>query len=67
MRTTALRVAQKQEGHQRVDQQDMFHCVVFFLAALTIALFSRVLGAPDTSLGAVIGKRGPSGAALTVG
>jgi hypothetical protein len=32
--------------------------VVFFLAAITLRLLSRVLGAHDASLGAVMGKRG---------
>jgi hypothetical protein len=35
--------------------------MVFFLAALTLFLFSRVLGADDAPFGAVMGKRGASG------
>jgi hypothetical protein len=39
--------------------------MVFFLAALTRGLFSRVLGADDASFRPVMGKRGESG--VTVG
>ena len=38
--------------------------MVFFLAAITLGLFSRVLGADDAPLGAVMGKRGEAGAAV---
>ena len=37
--------------------------MVFFLAALTVRLFNRVLGADDAPFGAVRGKRGDAGAA----
>ena len=37
--------------------------MVLFLAAITLGLFSRVLGADDAPLGAVMGKRGEAGAA----
>jgi hypothetical protein len=58
MRTVALGVTQKQNGERRIDQQDIFHRVVFFLAVRTMGLLSRVLGAHDAPLGAVMGKRG---------
>ena len=38
------------EGHY------LFYRVIFFLAAITRGLFSRVLGADDAPLGAVMGK-----------
>jgi len=58
VRATAVGVTEKENREGRIDQQDIFHGVVFFLAAITIGLFSRVLGAHDASLGAVMGKRG---------
>ena len=38
--------------------------MVFFLAAITFGLFSRVLGADDAPFGAVMGKRGDADAAV---
>src|SRR5215831_6309423 len=61
MDTTARGVAQKEDEEQGVDQQDIFYRMVFFLAAITRGLFSRVLGADDPSFGPVMGKRGASG------
>jgi hypothetical protein len=55
---TAIGIAEKEDRERGIDQQDVFYRVVFFLAAITIGLFSRVLGAHDASLGAVMGKRG---------
>jgi hypothetical protein len=55
---TAVGVAEKEDGERRIDEQDIFHRVVFFLAAITIGLLSRVLGADDAPFGAVMGKRG---------
>src|SRR5262249_20780682 len=46
-----------------MDQQDIFHRVDFFLAAITRFLFSRVLGADDPPFRAVMGKRGDANAA----
>src|SRR2546429_8754879 len=61
MDMATIGVAQKEEHEQGVDQQDIFHGVVFFLAAITRFLFSRVLGADDAPFGPVMGKRGASG------
>src|SRR5713226_4066841 len=58
MDTAAIGVAQKEDREEGIDQQDVFDRVVFFLAALTLLLFSRVLGADDTPFGPVMGKRG---------
>ena len=55
---------QKQADERGIDQQHIFHRVVFFLAAITPRLFSRVLGADDASFGAVMGKRGDADAAV---
>src|SRR5262249_36763968 len=63
MDTATIGVAQKEDDEQGIDQQDIFHGVVFFLAALTRGLFSMVLGADDPPCRAVMGKRGDAGAA----
>src|SRR5215467_11640167 len=63
MDTAAVGVAQKEDEEQGVDQQDIFDGVVFFLAAITPRLFSRVLGADNPPFGPVMGKRGASGVA----
>src|SRR6266568_1149683 len=41
--------------------------MVLFLAAITLFLFSRVLGADDAPFGPVMGKRGESGATTGAG
>src|SRR5499425_594814 len=53
MGTAAVGVAQKED-----DEQDIFDSVVFFLAAIALLLFNRVLGADDASFRPVMGKRG---------
>jgi pyruvate/2-oxoglutarate dehydrogenase complex dihydrolipoamide acyltransferase (E2) component len=63
MDATAIGVTQKEDNEQRIDEQDIFDRVVLFLAAITLGLFSRVLGADDAPFGAVMGKRGEAGAA----
>ena len=66
MDAAAVGVAQKEDGEGRIDQQDIFHRVVFFLAAITIGLFSRVLGADDAPSRCRHGQKGgPHGAAVT--
>ena len=56
MDTAAVRVAQKEDDEQGIDQQDIFDGVISFLAAITRLLFNRVLGADDASFGPVMGK-----------
>src|SRR5215831_8269742 len=56
MGTAAVGVAQKEDDEQGIDEQDIFDRVVFFLAAITLLLFSRVLGADDASFRPVMGK-----------
>ena len=63
MDAAAIGVAQEEDDEQGIDEQDIFDRVVLFLAAITVRLFSRVLGADDASFGAVMGKRGDAGAA----
>src|SRR5262245_16568157 len=67
MDAAAIGIAQKEDCEEGVDQQDIFDGVILFLAAITPRLFSRVLGADDAPLGAVMGKRGESGAGMGVG
>ena len=64
MGTAAIGVTEKEDDEQGIDEQDIFDGVVFFLAAITLFLFSRVLGADDAPFGPVMGKRGESGAAV---
>jgi hypothetical protein len=62
MDATAIGVAQKEDQEERIDEQDIFDRMVFFLAAITVRLFSRVLGADDAPFRPVMGKRGDAGA-----
>jgi hypothetical protein len=57
MGAAAIRVTEKKD-----EEQDILHRMVFFLAAITLGLCRRILGADDASLGAVMGKRGDAGA-----
>src|SRR5215510_10734336 len=65
MDTAAIGVAQKEDEEQCVDEEDIFDRMVFVLAAITLGLFSRVLGADDPSFRPVMGKRGASGVATS--
>ena len=62
MDTTAIGVAEEKDEEQRIDQEDIFDRMVFFLAAITVRLFSRVLGADDAPFRPVMGTRGEAGA-----
>ena len=53
-----VRGAQKEDHQRRVDQQDVFHCVAFFLAAIIARLLNRVLGAPNAPFGPIMPTRG---------
>src|SRR3954454_12974330 len=50
--------AEEQDDEQGVDQQDVLYGMVLFLAAVTLRLFSRVLGADDAPFRPVMRKRG---------
>jgi hypothetical protein len=63
MGTAAVGVAQKEDREKDINEQDIFDHVILFLVAITHRLFSRLLGADDASLGAVIGKSGDPEAA----
>src|SRR5438552_18075456 len=67
MDTAAISVTEKEDDQQGIDQQDIFYCMVFFLAAITLFLFTRVLGADDAPFGPVMGKRGEAGTAAGMG
>ena len=64
MDTAAIGITEKEDDEQGIDEQDIFDCVVFFLAALTLLLCSRVLGADDAPFGPVMGTRGEAGVAV---
>jgi hypothetical protein len=63
MDAAAIGLAQKEDRERRIDQEDIFDRVVLFLAAITLGLSNRVLGADDTPFRAVMGKRGAAGVA----
>jgi hypothetical protein len=61
MDTTRMRLAQEEDVQGFIDQEQVFQHVPLLLAAITRFLFSRVVGARDGSLGAVMTKRGATG------
>src|SRR5262245_42038422 len=66
MGATAIGITEKEDEEQSVDEEHIFYRVVFFLAAITCGLFSRVLGADDPPFRPIMGKRGDTeGAAGT--
>jgi hypothetical protein len=65
--TAGVRLTQKENRERHVDEQHVFHRMVFFLAAITARLLSRILGALDAPLGPVVPKRGEAGAGSPVG
>jgi hypothetical protein len=62
MGAAGVGVTQKQNPERGIDQEHVFHRVVFFLAAITARLLNRILGAPDAPFGAIVAKRGETGA-----
>src|SRR5690242_21275298 len=50
--------AEKEDDERGIDQQDVLYRVVLFLAAVTLGLFSRVLGADNAPFRPVMRKRG---------
>ena len=64
MEASSSRLAEEENEEQDINEQDIFDRVVFFLAALTRGLFSRILGADDAPFGAVMGQRGDAGATV---
>jgi hypothetical protein len=64
MDASAVRVAQKEDHEEGIDEQDIFDCVVLFLATIILCLFSRVLGADDAPFRPLMGTRGDASAAV---
>src|SRR5262249_14919102 len=58
MGAAAIRVTEKKDEKESIDQQDIFYGVVSFLTAITRFLFNRVLGADEPPFRPVMGKRG---------
>ena len=56
MRAAAIRVTEKEDEEQGIDEQDIFDRMILFLAAITRGLFKRVLGADDAPFGPIMGK-----------
>ena len=56
MGAAAIGITEKEDEKQRIDEQDIFDRMVLFLAAITLGLFSRVLGADDPPFRPVMGK-----------
>src|SRR4029450_12737628 len=61
MDTARMRLTEKQNAQGPIDQQEVFEHVPPFLAAIASFLFSRVVGARDGALGAIMTKRGAAG------
>jgi len=67
MHTATVGVTEQEDREEGIDEQDIFDGVVFFLPAITLLLFTRVLGADDAPFGPVMGKRGEAGTAAGLG
>jgi hypothetical protein len=61
MDTAWMRLTQEEDAQGAIDQEQVFQRVPLFLAAITRFLFSRIVGARDGSLGAIMTKRGAAG------
>jgi hypothetical protein len=59
---TRIGLTQEKDRERGIDEQDVFHRVACFLAAITARLLSRILGALEASFGAVVANRGEAGA-----
>src|SRR5262245_19921496 len=55
--------SEKEDRERGIDQQDVFHRVVLFLAAITPRLFRSIFGSDDAPCGAGMGERGAAGPA----
>ena len=67
MHTAAIGIAEKEDREEGMHEQDIFDGVVFLLAAITLLLFTRVLGADDAPFRPVMGTRGEAGAGMRAG
>src|SRR5438128_6283560 len=66
MAAASSRLAEEEDDEQGIDQQDIFYRMVLFLAAITLFLFSSILGTDDAPFRPVMGKRGAGAVAGTV-
>ena len=66
MRAAARGVAQQAAAAEGIDAQDIVARVVSVLAAITLLLCKRVLGADEASCRPVMGNRGDAGARRVV-
>lgn len=57
---TWMRQAQKEDVHELIDQDDVFHGVVFLLPAVVAPLLLGILGPLDRPLGSIVAKKGGS-------
>jgi len=64
MGAAAIGITEKEDEEQGMHEQDVFDRVVFLLAALTVGLCNRVLGADDAPFRPVMGTRGEAGAGM---
>jgi len=67
MDAVTVGVAQKEDRQRGIDKQDIFDGVILFLAAITVRLLRRILGADDAPFCPVMGKRGAAGMATGAG
>src|SRR3954454_23166992 len=65
MDTARMRLTQEEDVHGLIDQEQVFQHVPLVLAAITRFLCSRVVGARDGSLGAIMTTRGATGGEAT--
>src|SRR5438093_780321 len=61
MDAAATGITEKENREQGIDEQDIFYGVVLFLAAITLGLLRRGVGADDAPVGPCMGKRGSAG------
>ncbi len=61
MNTPRMGLTQEENAQGLIDQEEVLQHVALFLAAIARFLLSRVVGARDGSLGAVMTKRGAAG------
>jgi hypothetical protein len=66
MGAAGIGLTQQEDRECRVDQQHVFHRMVFFLAAIIARLLSRSLGALDAPFGAIVANRGEAGTGTAV-
>src|SRR6266516_4562434 len=67
MGAPGIGLTEKDNRQRGVDQQHVFHCMAFFLAAITARLLSRILGAHDAPFRPIVPKRGEAGAGAAAG